>query len=90
LWSYHLFQLDPVGTINNLSKLLSSEEGLATVTEWLRANWYIPVSSVVGFVIALVSSNIYHSDYSYITYCQSLDIRSYINCIKMPNLFHFI
>ena len=49
-----MLQLDPVGTINSLKKVLFTEEGLATVTEWLTANWYIVAGSIVGFVILLV------------------------------------
>ncbi|XP_067943444.1 disintegrin and metalloproteinase domain-containing protein 10-like [Watersipora subatra] len=46
-------QLDPVGTINSLRRLFSTEEGQATVTEWVTANWYIVAAALLGFVILL-------------------------------------
>lgn len=49
-------QLDPVGPINGLKNLLFSEEGQASITEWLVSNWYIIASAFLGFIILLVSS----------------------------------
>ena len=48
--------------------MLFSAEGLATVTEWLETNWYIPAAAGVGFIIMMVSDN----DISYLStmsYC---------------------
>ena len=47
-------QLDPVGPLNELKNFLFSDEGQATIVEWLRSRWYIVASGGLGLIIIMV------------------------------------
>jgi len=50
-------QVDPSGPLATLRKLLSADEGLATIAEWVDNHWYVVIGLILILILLMVRLN---------------------------------